>query len=84
MTPPILPFSKRSWHIAARAPSTIKVTVLIMYGAFLLGGGRGEGCLTNTVYGNDRGEGFYVPFCFCKKENLERLKEYILYLDFYK
>lgn len=47
-------------------------------------GGRGEGCLTNTVYGNDSGEGFYVPFCFCKKENLERLKEYILYLDFYK
>lgn len=47
-------------------------------------GGRGEGCLKNLIYGNDSGDGFYVPFCFCKKENLERLKEYILYLDFYK
>lgn len=47
-------------------------------------GGEGGGCLTNIVRGNDSGEGFYVPFCFCKKEIMERPKEYILYLDFYK
>lgn len=48
------------------------------------GGGGGRAARETSVCGNDRGEGFYVPFCFCKMENSERLKEYILYLDFYK
>lgn len=28
-----------------------------------------------SVCGNNRGEGFYVPFCFCKMENSECMKE---------
>lgn len=47
-------------------------------------GGRGEGCLKTPCTGATVGKVYMCLFVFVKKENLERLKDYVLYLDFYK
>lgn len=47
-------------------------------------GGGGEGCLKTPCTGTTVGKVYMCLFVFVKKENLERLKDYVLYLDFYK
>ena len=66
------------------------VTYVISYSYYtsikkkkMMGEGRGLPEKHQSV-GTTSGKVFKCPFGFVKQENLERLKEYILYVGFYK